>query len=85
MLTDQIGNMLSVDDLVVIQVGSSMLTGTVVEIKEPTVLAPGPKSMTMPGELKLVISWTSFFDLRNPMVAGIIKIVKPAHFNKKES
>lgn len=85
MLTDQIGNVLMKDDLVVVQVGTSMLTATVIEIKEPTVLAPGPKSMAMPGELRLSISMTSFFNLQNPMVTNVLKVVKPVHFNKKES
>lgn len=85
MLTDQIGNILAVDDLVVVKVGNEMLTATVVEIKDPKVLAPDPKQMGMPGELKLIIPMTSFYSLQNPMVTNVLKVVKPSHFNKKES
>jgi hypothetical protein len=84
MPTDQIGNPLLVDDLVLVQSGDQSFIGVVKEIKEPSILAPGKDAMHMPGLLLVALMpMTIPFDARNPRVPNVTKIVKPPNFSKK--
>lgn len=87
MPTDQIGNPLLIDDLVAVQSGDQTLLGVVKMIREPSVLAPGTRdTVQMPGVMSIaLLPMTVPFDLRNPRVANITKVVKPPNFGKKES
>jgi hypothetical protein len=85
MPTDQLGNPLLLNDVVCLKVGDQMLVATVTEIKEPSILAPGKDQMVMPGQLNVVIPYTVMFDPRNPRCQGVVKIVKPLNFGKKEN
>lgn len=85
MPTDQIGNPLAKGDAVAVKVGTEMLTATIVDIKEPSVLAPGKDAMVIPGQLQLMIPLTVMFNPRNPVCGGVIKIVKPVNWDTKPS
>lgn len=86
MLIDGIGNPILKDDLVVVSRGDQQLLGIVLNINEPSLLAPGKDQMTVPGQIQVgLMPLTLLYDPRNPRLADVIKVVKPPNFQKKES
>lgn len=83
---DVLGNALAKDDLVVVSQGDQQLVGLVLEISEPSLIAPGKNAMNMPGQVKVgLMPLTLLFDVRNPRLVNVVKVVKPPNFNKQES
>jgi hypothetical protein len=85
-VTDVLGNELKKDDLVCVCSGDQQLMGLVMEINEPSLLAPGKDQMRMPGMVRIAYLPTMIpYDVRNSRLTTVIKVVKPPNFQKKES
>jgi hypothetical protein len=86
MLVDVIGNPLAKDDLVMVSRGDQQMYGIVLDISEPSLLAPGKDQMIMPGQIRIgLMPIVIPFDPRNPRLTDTVKVVKPPNFGKKES
>jgi hypothetical protein len=85
MPTDQIGNMLANGDAVAVKIGDQMMVAKIIDVREPSVLAPGKDQLQIPGQLNIMIPYTILYDVRNPRCNNVVKIVKPPNFNSKES
>lgn len=85
-VVDVLGNPLAKDDLVVVTQGDQQLIGLVLDIREPSLLAPGKDAMSVPGVVNIgLMPLQVFYDVRNPRCTNVIKAVKPPNFKKKES
>jgi hypothetical protein len=85
-LVDILGNPLMKDDLVCVTQGDQQLIGIVLEIREPSLIAPGKDQMHMPGVIQIgLLPLTLAYDVRNPRLTQVIKVVKPPNFKQRES
>ena len=86
MIVDSLGNPLKVGEWVVTMEGDQTLACQIMEIEEPSVLAPGPNQMTRPGIVRLLpLPLMKFYDQKNPRLQGVIKIYKPANSDQRGS
>jgi hypothetical protein len=85
MPVDFVGNVLLVGDVIAVKIGDQMLIGTISEVKEPSVIAPGADQLKVPGQINISIPYTILFDTRSPRTSNIVKLVKPPNFNTKPS
>ena len=85
-IVDVLGNTLEKNDLVCVTQGDQQLLGLVLAINEPSVLAPSKNQMDMSGQVQIgLMPLTILYNVRQPRLINVIKVVKPPNFQKKES
>lgn len=79
---DSVGNVLNEKDLVAVHIGDKTLVGTVIKIKESSMLmAEG--NQVVPGMLTIGLQINSIFDHANKRLADVYKLVKPPTIETK--